>query len=315
MAFGCRHTSLQGCFQSSAPTHSCRKVAHPAVFERTRQLYWLSRDQCPKQHSSNLVRSSSSPRLVLLQACVRTYRPRHRALVQCQQKQQVAASEVASVSNETYTEESGDEIKSSHDTPPKTKQATLLETWLQASFAFTMDIAAQQPNNMPCMLWSHLTCAVLCCMNECNCHTLCTCDGIAQLPCHPTQHDKDLQGLDNLMHACSTLHGQPALFVLIDQVHAPCFTLAVVHSATSAPAKLTWKPIAYLMCCLPSAVKAILVSWVLLLAHSLKSVLTQPTVQFTAFCPTSKAVPLVTSPDEPVVKACLSSQLRCGECC
>ena len=60
--------------------------------------------------------------------------------MQCQQNQQVVAFEIASVSTETYTEESRDDIKSSHDTPPKTKQATLLETWLQVSVTASIDM-------------------------------------------------------------------------------------------------------------------------------------------------------------------------------
>lgn len=52
--------------------------------------------------------------------------------VNCQRKQQAVASDNAPVSTETYSEESHDDVKSSHDTPPKTKQATFLETWLQS---------------------------------------------------------------------------------------------------------------------------------------------------------------------------------------
>lgn len=45
------------------------------------------------------------------------------------------ASDTLSTSEETYSEESLDDvIKSSRDTPPKAKQATVLETWLQVNF-------------------------------------------------------------------------------------------------------------------------------------------------------------------------------------
>lgn len=42
------------------------------------------------------------------------------------------ASETPSIAKQTYSEESQDGvIKSSRDSPPKAKQATFLETWLQ----------------------------------------------------------------------------------------------------------------------------------------------------------------------------------------
>lgn len=65
-----------------------------------------------------------------MRPCYRT----HHVAIQCQhQQQQVVASDAASVSADTYSEESRDDVtKSSHDTPPKAKQATMLETWLQS---------------------------------------------------------------------------------------------------------------------------------------------------------------------------------------
>ncbi len=68
--------------------------------------------------------------LASLQVSLKPYRP-FGMTVKCQRKQQAVASDKASVSTETYSEESHDDVKSSHDIPPKTKQATFLETWLQ----------------------------------------------------------------------------------------------------------------------------------------------------------------------------------------
>ena len=71
-----------------------------------------------------------------LQSCKKPVQSRKRFRIQSQhQQQQAVAPEAVSGGTDTYKSESHDEIKSSHDQPPKAKQATVLETWLQVCSA------------------------------------------------------------------------------------------------------------------------------------------------------------------------------------
>ena len=61
--------------------------------------------------------------------------PRRACVIAHNHSESAFASDTLSTSQETYSEESRDDvIKSSQDTPPKAKQATVLETWLRVGF-------------------------------------------------------------------------------------------------------------------------------------------------------------------------------------
>lgn len=67
------------------------------------------------------------------QACVKGLHPPKRVFSAPRSpREHAVAADTPSVAEQTYSEESRDDvIKSSRDSPPKAKQATVLETWLQ----------------------------------------------------------------------------------------------------------------------------------------------------------------------------------------
>ncbi len=129
MACGCRHNALRGCFQLTRAQHFGHKVVIKLCSNGLCSLSVRPEISVRPKCSHVLCHARS---FACLQVSHKPYRPSGMT-VKCQRNQQAVASDNAAVSTETYSEESHDDIKSSHDTPPKTKQATFLETWLQVS--------------------------------------------------------------------------------------------------------------------------------------------------------------------------------------